>query len=122
MTLQEIFDTAATHLLKQGKRASQNGTCLYRGPDDTKCAVGCLIKDEFYRLGLEGKISRHPMVMDALVKSGVDFDQKFNGRHSVEDFLYDLQQVHDDTSPSNWREELDQVAADYGLNPDAVIA
>lgn len=44
-TAQEIFDTVARHLHKQGVQAldaSGNG-CLYRTPAGLRCAVGCLI-------------------------------------------------------------------------------
>lgn len=52
MNHQEVFTKVATHLLKQGRRAlfaEKNGfrSCAYRGDNGTKCAVGCLIKDEF---------------------------------------------------------------------------
>jgi hypothetical protein len=66
MTEQEIFDTVATHLLTQGKRAGvygdpdkdQNPTkffCQYRAPDNCKCAVGCLIPDNQYIPDMEGQ-------------------------------------------------------------------
>lgn len=55
LTAQQIFDTVATHLLKQGKRATNlHGTCVYRGEGGTKCAVGCLIADEEYNPKMEG--------------------------------------------------------------------
>lgn len=54
---QEVFDTVIRHLVNQRKASvnGYNGECVYRGPDGTKCAVGCLIPDEVYNVGMEGK-------------------------------------------------------------------
>lgn len=55
-TAQETFDTVVNHLRQQGKRAvdpTLGGTCLYRAPDGSKCAVGILIKDEEYFPSME---------------------------------------------------------------------
>lgn len=50
MQPQEIFDTVVRHLAQQGGPAKDgNGDCVYRGQNNTKCAVGCLIPDEMYR-------------------------------------------------------------------------
>lgn len=53
MNAQEMFETVARHLFAQGKRAgveNEEGdfSCLYRAPDGTKCAIGCLLTDEQY--------------------------------------------------------------------------
>jgi hypothetical protein len=61
MNPQEIFDTVATHLFTQGKRAGafdqhmSKFMCKYRAPDGTKCAAGVLIPDEAYFPGMEGE-------------------------------------------------------------------
>jgi hypothetical protein len=60
---QLIFDTVAEHLAKQGGRAAAavvqcdglRVVCKYRGPNGTKCAAGCLLKDSEYDPGMEGK-------------------------------------------------------------------
>jgi hypothetical protein len=56
MNAQEIFDTVAAHLAKQGRPAVSDaaGGCAYRGDDGAKCAVGCLILDEEYSSKMEG--------------------------------------------------------------------
>lgn len=55
MTEQEIFDKVAEHLQKQGHRAlNEDGVCVYRGKNGTKCAVGALIPDELYDSKIEG--------------------------------------------------------------------
>lgn len=50
---QETFDTVARHLFKQGRRAVKGdpdgrSMCMYRAPDGSSCAAGCLIPDEEY--------------------------------------------------------------------------
>ena len=47
MEPQYIIDTVAAHLRKQGVRSHDGrDKCLYRGPNGTKCAVGCLLPDD----------------------------------------------------------------------------
>lgn len=54
MEAQEIFDTVARHLFKQGKQSvGEDGCCKYRGQDGLKCAVGALISDGDYRPEME---------------------------------------------------------------------
>lgn len=58
MEPQEIFDTVAKHLFKQGCRSKEldddlDSTCLYRGPDGRMCAVGVLIPDSLYKVDME---------------------------------------------------------------------
>lgn len=115
-TDQEIFDTVARHLLNQGKRSAVvdsdiggNG-CRYRTDDGLMCAVGCLINDEAYAPDLEGKPSWSPEVRFALRESGINLG--FN-RDKTSDLLGDLQQLHDDTPPDDWRDSLILVAEDY---------
>lgn len=46
----------AAHLAAQrGRAVSADKACAYRGADQTMCAVGCLIPDEVYDPGMEGK-------------------------------------------------------------------
>ena len=54
MLIQEIFDTIAVHLLKQGVRSVNSyGVCLYRGPNGLRCAISALIPDELYMPEIE---------------------------------------------------------------------
>jgi hypothetical protein len=51
---QKTFDTIVDHLYKQGcASVNDDGHCLYRGPNGTKCAIGCLIPDDIYTRGME---------------------------------------------------------------------
>jgi hypothetical protein len=47
-TLQRIYEFALRHMRKQGKpsMSPETMTCLYRGPDGTKCVAGAMFSDE----------------------------------------------------------------------------
>ena len=91
------------------------GRCKYRGPDGTKCAIGCLIPDEKYTPALEGKGSSSPIVRDALGLGGTEDD-------SLIRFLIELQQIHDSTPVESWNELLQRVALKYGLEPVETVS
>ena len=92
MTNQEIFDIVAAHLIKQNHQATKGSNCAYRGEGGTMCAIGCLIKDEFYTEKLEGQTIYDDVVFVAVSKSlniGIK-DNLF-----LKELLSDLQVFHD---------------------------
>lgn len=107
MTRAEVMKTVSEHLLKQGRKSGtpSGGTCLYlyRGPEGTKCALGCLIKDAFYSPELEGKNAGHRDVQAALVLSGVPAAEL----HSL---LDSLQNIHDLCPTDEWPARLAELA------------
>ena len=53
-TEQEVFNTVGNHLLTQREQAiSASGSCVYLSCNGLKCAVGCLIPLEDYKLEYE---------------------------------------------------------------------
>jgi len=112
MNRQEIFDTVAKHLLTQ-KVKSKAAICLYRGPNGTKCAIGALIKDEFYDIEMEclGGLLVNSSAQWALKQSGVRFSD------GLWSFLSQLQEIHDEHEPETWKDELDQFAKKHSLVP-----
>lgn len=108
-TNQEVFDAVWNGLASQGFQRSigYEGTCLYRGPDGLKCAVGHLIPDNLYDTDLEGKTVSQLIEAECLV--GVF------GEEVDTSFLFKLQQAHD-TSDGNMKEKLASVATSFGLN------
>jgi hypothetical protein len=104
----EVFQRVKAHLLAQGKRSmkrfneeSPEGfSCLYRGPEGLKCAVGVLISDEAYSPMLEEQLPSHLEVSNALEASGIQMDSH------MEDLLLALQAIHDSARPSHWEENL----------------
>ena len=122
---QETFNTVATHLFTQGKRAaSRRGACGYRrraGNKTMKCAIGCLIPDTAYRRDMEGiRVFRllvdHPDAIPGFSKAGRDATI---GSHVVM-FLTSLQSAHDDRrywqTTDSMRAALANVAEVYGLD------
>lgn len=105
MKIQELFDTVATHLLTQKKRATNTHGCAYRGENGLKCAVGCLIPDSKYDPELEGSCASARAVAKA---AGLRGEQQ---RLLAEK----LQAVHDDDHPSTWHGALHRVAAEFNL-------
>lgn len=96
MNDQELFDTVARHLLTQNAVSSIKTsspsfprTCLYRGPNGTKCAAGVLIKDEFYKDELEGNSTDASKVRYALELSGAPLHKTQFG------LMRSLQRIHD---------------------------
>lgn len=123
MNAQEIFETVARHLFAQGRPAYDlSDGCLYRGPNGTKCAVGCLIPDDRYDPAME-----HHAVQDL---SREAFNLPEIKDH--EDLLASLQNVHDASSncidhdrtkgfdPEKLRWALIHVAKTYELNASFV--
>lgn len=105
---QETFDTVVSFLIAQGKPAKGRDGCMYRGPDGTKCAAGCLIPDEMYSEDMEGggigiRLVNYPkplpyswewrskMVSSVLANCGHDLE-----------LVNDLQYAHDDSTLIGW--------------------
>lgn len=124
---QEVFDRVATHMLLQKKKSVSEemirdkwghqklaSSCMYRGDDGLKCAVGCLIKDELYNECIEHQGVDDADVIDALTESGIvcsDYMLKL---------LVTLQGIHDDSDPKHWENALGEVAEGWGLTLPSV--
>ena len=114
--MQKTFDTVATHLLKQGKRAMRvSGTCLYRTPDGLKCAVGCLIPEEMYSPDMEENVvtsllEKFPKLHDVPLINGFS------------KLLRELQGLHDGWDVRDWPQGLREIAARFGLNTAAITS
>lgn len=121
LTEQMIFDYVADALLTQNRKSlkqyrtttgiSSENACAYRGRDNTRCGIGHLIRDEEYKLTMEGKT----------VNSLVDlFNITF--RHlkpfAMPDkcLLDTLQRVHDRHEPHAWYQEFKRIARNYALS------
>ncbi len=109
-TKQQTFNKVVRHLRRQGVRSSAAGVCFYRGPNDTKCAVGCLIPDELYQYRMEGCSVRDPSMETFLRLLGHDVG-----------LCVQLQLAHDDYMPGGpYQEEglewaLECIAETHGL-------
>ena len=110
MTLQEIFTKVARHLLTQKvKSFGSDAGCLYRGPNGTSCAVGCLIQEEHYDPELEGNVVNALSVQDSLNASGIQVTPE------TIHLLEELQLLHDESQPETWPTDLAELAQELGL-------
>lgn len=87
LTTQELFDLAVMHLGTMKDRSTVFGTCVYRGENNSCCAVGYFISDDEYTPTMEGK-----GVYSLAARA--DCPRRIKGN---EDLLYFLQRTHDST-------------------------
>lgn len=108
--LQSIFTDAVIHLHKQGcKSMNLTGNCTYRGLNNTSCAIGGLIKEEFYNSTLEGLLASSEDVRDALYKSGYSLEGSASWKEDPLLLLVKIQkQLHDDIPASSDKETFRQ--------------
>jgi hypothetical protein len=84
----DALATMLRQFRKQGKPSVDGyGNCKYRGPDNAKCAAGCLISDKKYTPFLETTALQRIIIGDY-------FDEKFKQIDFT--FLKHCQIVHDD--------------------------
>ena|SRR5579872_749343 len=126
LTPQSIFDKVCDHLMKQGKKSIYQNTdgfsCAYRGNDDTKCAVGCLIPDELYNKEMEGS------TVWTLVHHGLHYEGAAPINEWIkanladhQELLSELQAIHDGYEPEEWKELLQKLAKFAKVTPPASI-
>lgn len=106
-----LVDIAIQKVIEQGQpsaelRSNVKMACLYRGPNGTKCAVGHLIKDEFYNSDFEGKSVSDCMVTQALEMSNPD---KLNQLSSLLK-LKIVQSCHDNAATRYLMQSNDQLS------------
>lgn len=106
MTLQEMFTTVATHLIRQNKQAkSELGRCEYKSYTGLRCAAGCLLdKYDLQRVGY-GSVT-HP--------DNVNIFTRIVGEDNLQP-LRKLQAIHDAHPPDDWKFELTQFAIEHRL-------
>ena len=106
---QEFYNHTRDHLLEQGKKCQRgkvtnpwsfNG-CLYR-KRMMACALGASIPDDFYNKKMECEDIENVLQIspELYLLWNIDSDKDF-------DFLRDLQQIHDENNPEDWKDELD---------------
>ena len=108
MTNQQIFDKVAVHLLTQNLKSRETpwgGDCLYRDDRGHKCAVGVLIPNDVYTKDMEG------MPVDQIA---VRYQLGFDSTNIA--LLGDLQFMHDDKEPHEWKAEMKIIAEENGVD------
>ena len=117
MTLQEIFDKVAVHLLTQQERSETCGGCAYRGERGLMCAVGCLIPDELYDSSMES------LCATTILVDFPEFGKYIRGNTPHPDMPYllsRLQNIHDHDIVDMWHYALQRCAHAYKLD-DSVL-
>ena len=107
MDKQEIFDTVVTNLRLQGCKSEVGGACMYRGPNNTKCAAGHLIPDKLYDPDMEnrnflGVLIKFPSTAEMFSKKDVKL-------------ICDLQWIHDKFEVRDWESNFETIASLHGL-------
>jgi len=112
MTDLELIEFVEAHLLKQGAKSITRHPfdidrfkCTYRGENDYMCAAGCIIKDEFYCVDLEGSSVYCDAVKFALFSSGIHPEQIDLVRH--------LQTIHDNYEVHEWADKIQKLKQIY---------
>jgi hypothetical protein len=118
-TDREIYDYVMDFLRKQGRqslmreRTSGRLVSAYRGEDGCKCAVGCLIKDEFYRQMFEGHFFGKNLVAGAVMAS-FGIKEFPSSQHRM---IQCLQHVHDTAGNDvQFIEKIEAYAARFNFN------
>lgn len=115
---QEIFDKALFGIRSQGYALSMksDGHCAYRGENNTKCAIGHCITDEYANswdnLSNRGLGSS---IQDVLYLKKNEYSLFFE--NSQLGFLSSLQDVHDlIIDKDDFEKKMQNLASDYSLN------
>lgn len=94
MTEQQVFDRVATHLLRQGCRATNSsGVCVLVNDNGCRCAVGSLLGNDPQYLNSEMGVD-HPIVRRDLLNQGIDINCQF--------LVKQLQLLHDSKWAYEW--------------------
>ena len=102
----EAFNWVTDHLIKQDVQSKDNtGGCLYRGPDGTACAVGCLISDKDYVGSFETTCADDDHIIEAVSSSNPNWKITPTQHH----MLLVLQYVHDNHTPYTWQYDFDSL-------------
>jgi hypothetical protein len=102
--LQTTYNEIVSGLRKQNaKSVGENGCCMFRGLNNTKCAIGMILPDELYNPLFDNPKS------DLTVWS-LDIIKRHN-----EKLLSALMIVHDQKLIKDWEQQFEGVAVRFGL-------
>lgn len=120
MTQQEAFNINWQHFVVNEQPASfdkESNSCMYRGPRNTKCGIGLLVKDEDYEAKWESGLNGNAYNVKYLIGSNLlpEYLQEL-----PTDFLEAIQYAHDKAALSchfnnNIVNNLREVAAEFHL-------
>lgn len=114
---QEIFDFVVAHLRNQKVKSEQwdenkrDDVCVYRGPNGTMCAAGCLISDDEYHPDFESKSATY-VVSRIFATKWLELTPDICYKAH---FLRELQTIHDSGEPRDWEAMFRDAAHHEGL-------
>lgn len=137
MTEQQVFDRVATHLLRQGCRATNSsGFCVLINDNGCRCAVGSLVSDDPKFLNAPIGAA-HPTVQYDLMKQGITCHLLLKQLQLLHDSKWAYEWTPGRWAPcgeggvpnklarpltvGDWPEYLINIACEHGLNFDCVI-
>jgi hypothetical protein len=74
-------------------------------PYESSCAVGCIIKDKFYKYELEENAANEPEVLVAVIESNPEWNLTGNSVH----MMMLLQRIHDVRDTNTWEESFNEL-------------
>ena len=132
-TMQEIFETAVTNLLKQNakcgepNRTSKAGTpipgaCYYKRGDQHCGVGGTLLWDKILEKYPDFEETQHNMapVKDDDFKPILRLSEIDTNDSSLMNMLASMQVIHDDTLLDGWRNELVYLGVEHDLDTDFI--
>lgn len=111
-TAQQVFEKSARHLLTQKEcsfLSRSSMSCAYRGEGGKQCAAGPFISDKEYKEEMEGRGWSKVANAFGLSKNHAPL-------------VGSLQCIHDDCSPSEWRDELIILGEKENLSVTFILA
>lgn len=134
MDMQRIFDTVASHLLKQNKRAihveesSGPHKLMFVTPDGLRDSIGCLIPMGLYDPRMEGYAFKGKDTFKQhttddglkLLRNALEANGVYVTEEEVLRLLTDLQSVHDNHEPEFWPDRLRATARTWRLSSGVV--
>ncbi len=105
MSVEQLVLDSAKGVINQGVRSSNAITCLYRGPNGAKCAIGHLIPDNLYKSSFDCQIDEPVTVgyvgytyLPSYIKNYIRSEYGLMCWKPVDEFLVKLQRCHDKTT------------------------
>jgi hypothetical protein len=124
MNTQEIFNFVVKHLIEQGRPSVDGrGNCVYRSPEGSMCAVGCLIPDEIYDESMESQ-----SIYDLVTIQNRNFPDYIADQISILDRLqtcHDFASIeYDATDKTKYLQRLSNrlqiIAESFNLDPSII--
>lgn len=127
MKPQEIFEFVITHLANQGSQSNFEYSplkCAYRGSNNKRCAVGCLLPNDVYQPGMEGRAVENLIESSKVFPNFHIWLEKNAWFLENRGLLMKLQFFHDSYLPwqsvANFKLSVSELANKYQLSTDFI--